>query len=167
MAKLAVLVVVLAVMVTFVEVSGYRTTIATFTVEDNGDCHWIPAPPFFMCTPDGLDDNRKGSREQCDKKQISIQQLNHCEMHLTSSSSFDYKLMMAVENPQQEEHLSLCCNQLRQVEEKCQCEAIKQVVEQAQKQQQQGGRQGQKMMREQMRKKAQMLPNQCNLKCSI
>nr|AFQ93663.1 preproalbumin PawS1 [Perymenium macrocephalum] len=157
MAKAVALVVALAVMVTFVEVSGYRTTIATITVEDNGDCYWTSTPPFFTCTPDGLD-NRKGSREKCDKKQIPIQQLNHCEMHLTS---FDYNLRMSVENPQQE-HLSLCCNQLQQVEEKCQCEAINQVVEQAQKQQ----KGGQKMSKEQIKKKAQMLPNQCNLQCS-
>nr|ACS74804.1 preproalbumin PawS2 [Helianthus annuus]AGS32295.1 albumin precursor [Helianthus annuus] len=106
-----------------------------------------------VCFPDGLD-NPRGC-------QIPIQKLNHCQMHL---ASFDYKLRMAVENPKQQ-HLNLCCNQLQEVEKQCQCEAIKQVVEQAQKHLQQG--QGGQQQVQQMVKKAQMLPNQCNLQCSI
>ncbi|KAM0007240.1 putative AAI/SS protein [Helianthus debilis subsp. tardiflorus] len=150
MAKLTL--VVLAILA-FVEVSvsGYKTSISTITIEDNGRCT-KSIPP--ICFPDGLD-NPGGC-------QIWIQQLNHCQMHLTS---FDYKLRMAVENPKQQHHLNLCCNQLQEVEKQCQCEAIKQVVEQAQKQLQQG--QGGQQQVQQMVKKAQMLPNQCNLQCSI
>nr|AFQ93671.1 preproalbumin PawS1 [Viguiera phenax] len=149
MAKLAL--VILAILA-FVEVSvsGYRTSISTITIEDNGRCT-RSIPP--ICFPDGLD-NPGGC-------QIRIQQLSHCQMHLTS---FDYKLRMAVENPKQQ-HLNLCCNQLQEVEKQCQCEAIKQVVEQAQKQVQQG--QGGQQQVQQMVKKALMLPNQCNLQCSI
>nr|AFQ93659.1 preproalbumin PawS1 [Heliopsis helianthoides var. scabra] len=148
MAKLALVVLALATILAFVEVSGYTTTTTT-TIEDNGRCR---AGMFrSYCYMDGLD-NPRGC-------QIPIQQLNHCQMHLTS---FDYKLRMAVENPQQQ-HLGLCCNQLQQVQEQCQCEAIKEVLEQAFSYTQ--GAQGQMM--ERMVQKAQMLPNQCNLRCSI
>nr|ACS74805.1 preproalbumin PawS1 [Helianthus annuus]ACT34883.1 preproalbumin PawS1 [Helianthus annuus] len=151
MAKLIILVVLAILAFVEVSVSGYKTSISTITIEDNGRCT-KSIPP--ICFPDGLD-NPRGC-------QIRIQQLNHCQMHLTS---FDYKLRMAVENPKQQQHLSLCCNQLQEVEKQCQCEAIKQVVEQAQKQLQQG--QGGQQQVQQMVKKAQMLPNQCNLQCSI
>nr|AFQ93651.1 preproalbumin PawS1 [Helianthus schweinitzii] len=150
MAKLITLVVFAILAFVEVSVSGYKTSISTITIEDNGRCT-KSIPP--ICFPDGLD-NTGGC-------QIRIQQLNHCQMHLTS---FDYKLRMAVENPKQQ-HLNLCCNQLQEVEKQCQCEAIKQVVEQAQKQLQQG--QGGQQQVQQMVKKAQMLPNQCNLQCSI
>nr|AFQ93655.1 preproalbumin PawS1 [Helianthus nuttallii] len=166
MAKLITLVVLAILAFVEASVSGYKTSISTITIEDNGRCT-KSIPP--VCFPDGLDnpiednsfrfypdglDNPGGC-------QIRIQQLNHCQMHLTS---FDYKLRMAVENPKQQ-HLNLCCNQLQEVEKQCQCEAIKQVVEQAQKQLQQG--QGGQQQVQQMVKKAQMLPNQCNFQCSI
>nr|AFQ93666.1 preproalbumin PawS1 [Sabazia liebmannii] len=145
MAKLA-LVLAMAAIVAFVEVSGYKTTITTITTEDtNGGCYSLPLPPFYFC-PNGLD-NRKGSSVQCDR-QIPIQQLNHCQMHLTQGQG----------QQQQQQHLNLCCNQLQQVKEQCQCEAIKQVAKQAQRQLQ-GGQQ----QMEQMLRKVQMLPNQCNL----
>ncbi|KAM0028986.1 putative AAI/SS protein [Helianthus debilis subsp. tardiflorus] len=100
-----------------------------------------------VCFPDGLD-NPRGC-------QIPIQKLNHCQMHLTS---FDNKLRMAVENSKQQHHLRLCCNQLQEVKDQCQCEAIEQVVQQAQMQLQQ-------QKKEQMLRKARMIPNQCNFKC--
>nr|AFQ93660.1 preproalbumin PawS1 [Wamalchitamia aurantiaca] len=169
MAKLVLAAVLaLAAMVAFVEVSGYRrtsiTTITTITMEDNGHCIQVPPMATEICFSDGLDNPRGVS---CDT-QVASQQLSHCKMHLTSSN-LDYKLRMpAVENPKQkqQEHLSLCCNQLQQVEEQCQCEVIKQVVVEQARKQKQGGQL--MMIREvqQMLKKAQMLPNQCNLKCS-
>nr|AIW56805.1 PawS1g precursor [Zinnia haageana] len=156
--KVALVVLAVTAILAFVEVSGYRTSITTVAIQDNGPCY-----SYQSCFPDGLGDN---PREQCDR-QIPIQQLNHCQMHLTSS--FGYKLRMPMENSKQQQHLSLCCNQLQQVEEQCQCKAVRQVAKQALKQlpQQAGGQQQQQMMAEQMLKKAQNLPNQCNLKCSI
>nr|AFQ93672.1 preproalbumin PawS1 [Iostephane heterophylla] len=155
MAKLALIVLAILAFVE-VSVSGYKTSISTITIEDNGRCTRSNPP---ICYPDGLD-NPGGC-------QIRIQQLSHCQMHLTQRTSFDYKLRMVV-NPRQQEqqqHLNLCCNQLQEVERQCQCEAIKQVAEQAQKQLQQG--QGGQQQVQQMVKKALMLPNQCNLQCSI
>nr|AFQ93656.1 preproalbumin PawS1 [Iostephane heterophylla] len=155
MAKLVLVALAISAILAFVEVSAYRTTITTTTIEDNGSCFGA-----FCFRRDGLE-NPRGC-------QIPIQKLNHCQMHLTQGTSFDYTLRMVV-NPRQQEqqqHLNMCCSQLQEVERQCQCEAIKQVVEQAQKQLPKSqGEQGQMM--EQMVKKALMLPNQCNLKCSI
>ncbi|KAL8238819.1 hypothetical protein R6Q59_015386 [Mikania micrantha] len=109
---------------------------------------------------DGLSD-AKGSAKKCDR-QISIEQLDHCQMHLTQ---WTYKLRLAVgnPNPRQQEHLQQCCQQLREVDNKCRCEAVQKVLDQA-RLQQSGGQQ------QQMVQKAQMLPNDCNLKiqqCTI
>nr|ARD06065.1 PawS-like protein 1a [Tetragonotheca texana] len=129
MAKLALYALTLTAIVAFSAVSAYKTTIITTTVEDNG-----------VIILDGLD-NRRGSQEQC-RRQISTQQLNHCQMHLTQ--------------PQQQQHLQQCCSQLRRVSEQCQCDAIQQVFDEAW---QQGG--GMEM--QQMMSKAQRLPNDCRL----
>nr|ARD06057.1 PawS-like protein 1a [Buphthalmum salicifolium] len=151
----------LAAMVAFAEVSAYRTTIitTTTTIEDNG------FPPYVDGLPTELEDNSKGSQERC-RNQIQDQQLNHCHLHLTQGPSFEDSMLlrMAVENPTQQDqhHLQQCCDQLKQVNEQCRCEAIKKVVQKAQMQQLQGGQQQQQQVQH-MLKKAQMLPNQCNL----
>nr|ARD06076.1 PawS-like protein 1b [Hymenopappus tenuifolius] len=146
MAKLALLLALtLTAIVAFSAVSAYRTTITTTTIEDNG-----LVPPVYDGLDNGLippiadglqDNNRRGSGEQCGR-QISSEQLNHCEMHLT--------------RPQEQQHLQQCCSQLRRVSEQCQCDAIQQVFDQAR---QQGGA-GQM---QQMLSKAQRLPNDCRL----
>nr|ARD06070.1 PawS-like protein 1b [Dimorphotheca sinuata] len=154
MTKLALVALALAAIVAFSEVSAYTTTITTTTIEDNGGT-WstvdsLPVPV-----------------EEC-RSQIQGQLLNHCQMHLTQGTSFDHKLMMPVsrEQQQQQEELQLCCNQLRQVDEQCQCQAIQQAFNQAQIQQQQQdvpyGRQQSGQM-QQILRKTQMLPNQCKL----
>nr|AFQ93662.1 preproalbumin PawS1 [Philactis zinnioides] len=153
MAKLVLIVLAMVAILAFVEVSGYTTSISTTTIEENGGRLCVPPGCFRL--PDGLDNPRE---QQCDSSRIPF--LSHCEMYLTSFD--DYKLRMAVENPKQHHHLSLCCNQLQQVQEQCQCEAIEQVLGQAYYKQ---GGQGQMM--ERMVQKAKMLPNQCNLQCSI
>nr|ARD06054.1 PawS-like protein 1a [Tanacetum coccineum] len=162
MAKLALLALAFTAIVAFSEVSGYRTTITTTTVEDNG----LPFPPYY--SSGGIWDPI-ASPEQC-RRQIQSQQLplDHCQMHITQQSPFESQLRMPVANPrQQEPHLQLCCNQLKNVAEPCQCEAIQQVFEQAQQQQKQGGRQGRQQggqqQMQQMLRKAQQLPNDCNL----
>lgn len=128
MAKLAFLALAFAAIVAFSEVSAYTTTI-----KDND----------FS--------NTRGSQsyQQC-RRQIPMQEVNHCEMRLTLS--------------QQEPHLHLCCNQLKNIEQECQCEAIQQVFQQAQQEQQkQGGRQGSQQQMEQILRKAEQLPKDCNL----
>nr|GEV41511.1 hypothetical protein [Tanacetum cinerariifolium] len=80
-------------------------------------------------------------------------------MHLTQGTS---QIRMPVES----QHLQLCCNQLQNIEQECQCEAIQQAFQQAQ-QQKQGGRQGRQQggqqQMEQMLRKAEQLPNDCRL----
>ncbi|KAI3708515.1 hypothetical protein L2E82_37705 [Cichorium intybus] len=120
MAKLVILALAFTAIVAFAEVSAYTTTtITTSVMEDN-----VP--------------RRSQSQEQC-RRRIQSQQVDHCQMHITEGSSFqDDLIRMPVR--QQQPHLQLCCQQLRNVEEECQCEAIKEAFQQAQRQQQQGGR---------------------------
>ncbi|KAL8239218.1 hypothetical protein R6Q59_015785 [Mikania micrantha] len=140
MAKFAlVFALTLTAIVAFSAVSAYRTTIITTTIDDTGvNTPWST----------GLD-NRKGSQEQC-RTQIPIQQLNHCQMHLTQWTSL-------VVNPmQKQQHLQQCCTQLKQVSKECQCDAIQQVFDEAR--QQAGVTQVRQML-----SKAQRLPTECSL----
>nr|AII01837.1 PawS-like preproalbumin 1 [Espeletia schultzii] len=140
MAKLALFALTLTAILAFYEVSAYKTTIITTTIEDNG----------LLPVLDGLD-NRRGSQEQC-RSQVSIQQLNHCEMHLTQGM---------VVNPrrpfqQEQQHLQQCCSQLKRVSEQCQCDAIQQVYDEARQQ-------GEVTEMRQMLSKAERLPTDCRL----
>nr|ARD06055.1 PawS-like protein 1a [Inula ensifolia] len=134
------------------EVSAYRTTITTTTttttIEDNG------FPPYVDGLPTEVVEDNPRERERC-RKQIQGQQLNHCHMHLVTqgtASSFDDSMLRRMTQQEEDQHLQLCCDQLKQVNEQCQCEAIKKVVQQAAQMQQQ---------QQQVLRNAQMLPNQC------
>ena len=52
---------------------------------------------------------------------------------------------MMVENPQGQQHLRQCCQQLENIDQQCRCEAVRQVVRQ-QQQEQEGEEQGQQQM---------------------
>nr|ARD06079.1 PawS-like protein 1f [Othonna arborescens] len=195
MAKLALAVLAFAAIVAFVEVSAYKTTITTTTIEDNQygppvdfdslDNKYGPpvdfdsldnkyGPPVDFDSLDNkygppvdfdsLDNSRGGSSPARCRRQIQGQQLSHCQMHISQQGG-----RSLVEKLTQQPALQMCCNQLRQVDEQCQCQAIQQVVQQTlqQQQQQQGGRRGaqgiQQQQMQQILKKAQMIPNQCNL----
>nr|ARD06063.1 PawS-like protein 1a [Echinacea purpurea] len=132
MAKLALFALTFTAVVAFSSVSAYRTTI--ITVEDNG------IVPVII---DGLD-NPWGRR------QIPIEQLNHCQMHLTQG------IRRPFQQQQQQQHLQQCCSQLKQVDPQYQCDAIQQVFAEARVQ---GGRQAVS----QIASKAQRLPNDCGL----
>ncbi|MFS8012141.1 putative bifunctional inhibitor/plant lipid transfer protein/seed storage helical [Helianthus anomalus] len=138
MAKLEVVAVLaMVVMVAFVEVSGYRTIITTVTDQVNDDCYF--EDDRFCCEWDY-------------GKWICFpypEALSGCQLHLLNN-----KPMV------EQQQLNLCCNQLKEVEEDSGCEAIKQVVKQVPKQ-----LHGGQLL--QVLKKAQMLPNQCNIKCSV
>nr|AGO21653.1 PawS-like preproalbumin 1 [Arnica montana] len=140
MAKLALFALTLTAIVAF-SVSAYRTTIITTTIEDNG------VLPPMLDSPD----NRRGSQEQC-RRQIPMEQLNHCEMHLAEGIVSDEMVVMK----EQQQHLQQCCSQLKRVSEQCQCDAIQQVYDVAR---QQGG----VMEMRQMLTKAQRLPADCGL----
>ncbi|CAI9303630.1 unnamed protein product [Lactuca saligna] len=156
MAKLAILALAFTAIVAFAEVSAYTTTTITTIMED------VPSR------------SQSQSQGQC-RRRIQGQQVSHCQMHITegSSSEGDLISMPVVRPKQQEPHLQLCCQQLRNVEEECQCEAINEAFEEAQKkqqqQQQQGGRrggqgqQGRGQLVQQMLRRAEQIPDQCNL----
>lgn len=151
MAKIALLVALaFAVIVAFSEVSAYKTTITTTTTIDDNIVDYSGYVSL---------DNPSRSKKQCGRE-IQGQQLNHCRMYLTQGTSFH-------QQPDQQ-YLQLCCNQIRQVEEQCQCKAIQELAQQALQQQPQGRKQGGQM--QQVLKKVHMLPNQCKLeiqKCQI
>ncbi|XP_071725825.1 2S seed storage protein-like [Rutidosis leptorrhynchoides] len=106
------------------------------------------------------DENPISSRQQC-TRQLQGQQLNVCQQYLQQSIQSPFE-----ENYQQVQGQRLhqqCCNQLQNIDEQCQCEAVKQVFRDVQHMQgQQGGRFGAQQVG-QLRQKAQQLPNQCNL----
>nr|GEU33245.1 hypothetical protein [Tanacetum cinerariifolium] len=143
MAKLALLALAFATIVAFSDVSAYRTTITTTTIEEDVD---------FSNTR-----GSKSSPEEC-QGQIQLQELNYCQMHLSQgmSASFDDRLMMPVEKDQLP-HLQMCCSQLlMNVETQCQCEAIQELFDEARVQ-------GGQLEMLQKLKKAQMLPKECKL----
>ncbi|KAJ0715749.1 putative AAI/SS protein [Helianthus annuus] len=141
MAKVALFAITFTVLVAFSAVSAYTTTITTITntVQDND----------MIAIWDGLDN----PQEQC-RSQVTIKQLNHCQMHLTQGIIFNKKMKMMVNH--HEQHLQQCCSQLKQVNPQCQCYAIQQVLTQARQQS------GQRTV-PQIESKAQRLTNDCGL----
>ncbi|MFS7984701.1 putative bifunctional inhibitor/plant lipid transfer protein/seed storage helical [Helianthus anomalus] len=150
MAKLIVLALAFAALVAF---ATAHTTIITTTIED---------------------ENPISGQRQCSQR-LQGQRLNQCRMFLQQG-----QIPFELDNPQmgqqqQQQILQQCCQQLQNVEEQCQCEAVKQVFREAQQQvQQQQGPQSVPFVHSQqaqrLKQKAQILPNVCNLqsrRCEI
>ncbi|KAI7747155.1 hypothetical protein M8C21_033334 [Ambrosia artemisiifolia] len=78
-----------------------------------------------------------------------------------------------MDQQQEQEILQQCCQQLQNLEEQCQCDAVKQVFREAWQQVQQQQRRQQQFGSQQsqrLRQKARILPNVCNLqsrRCQI
>ncbi|KAK9057031.1 hypothetical protein SSX86_024397 [Deinandra increscens subsp. villosa] len=137
MAKLIALALAFAALVAF---ATAHTTIMTTTIED---------------------ENPVSRQRQCSQR-LQGQRFNQCRMHLQQG-----------QGPYEEENrqirgqeLEQCCEELQNVEEQCQCEAVKHVFREVQQQQQ--GRQHQtgpfgSQQTQRLRQRAEMLPNQCNL----
>ncbi|XP_076885087.1 2S seed storage protein-like [Bidens hawaiensis] len=111
-----------------------------------------------------------GEQMQC-RRQLQGQNLNPCRTFLQKGRiPFQgYFPMKGFQEP----FIQQCCQVLQNINEPCQCEAVKQVFQEAQQQQQQewhsfipflGSQQSQ-----QLRQKAQAIPNLCNLQtqCGI
>ncbi|MFS7984706.1 putative bifunctional inhibitor/plant lipid transfer protein/seed storage helical [Helianthus anomalus] len=117
------------------------------------------------------DENPVSGQRQCSQR-LQGQRLNQCRMFLQQG-----QIPFELDNPQmgQQQILQQCCQQLQNVEEQCQCEAVKQVFREAQQQvQQQQGPQSVPFVHSQqaqrLKQKAQILPNVCNLqsrRCEI
>ncbi|KAL8205582.1 hypothetical protein R6Q57_009133 [Mikania cordata] len=106
------------------------------------------------------DDNPISRQRQC-SQQLQGQRLRQCRMYLQQGQS-PYEVDIRRQGQQQ--IVQQCCQELQNIDEQCQCEAIKQVfrdVQQQQQGQQVGPFGGQRT--QQLKQKAQTLPNVCNL----
>ncbi|KAK3024300.1 hypothetical protein RJ639_043162 [Escallonia herrerae] len=141
MAKLTILAAALLALLALAEASTYRTTITTTTIEEENP--------------------RGGGSQRCREQFHQQQQLRHCQMYMRQGSQYDAELALAMVdgvNPQRQQHLTECCRQLRNIDEQCRCQAIREMV----RQQQMGGGSQQEEMQE-MAQKAQYLPRRCNM----
>nr|XP_043620132.1 2S seed storage protein-like [Erigeron canadensis] len=152
MAKLTLLALAFTALVAF---AAAHTTIVTTTVEDENP---IPVPSFIPPIP--------GVTGPMCRLKLQFQQLDKCQMYL-QQGQIPYDELNRGQYQQggqlQEQRLQQqCCQQLQNVESRCQCEAVKQVLENVQ--QFQGQQQGQFGLQHQLaEQKAQRLPQQCRL----
>ncbi|XP_024980428.1 2S seed storage protein-like [Cynara cardunculus var. scolymus] len=141
MAKLIVLAFTIATLLAFA--SAHRTIITT-TIED-----------------DTFDINTSSRKDQC-MQHLQSQQLQQCQRYLQQPNQSPFGLP----NPQQQQALQQCCQELRNIDEQCACKAVKQafgeVQQQQQQQQQQAGPFGSQQT-QQLKQKAENLPNVCNV----
>ncbi|KAJ9537935.1 hypothetical protein OSB04_030668 [Centaurea solstitialis] len=106
------------------------------------------------------DDTTNPSSQQCGQ-QLQGQQLRQCQNHLQQPESlFPFP-------QQQQQTLQQCCQELRNVNPQCQCNAVKKIFGEVQQQQeQQGGIFGGifgPMQTQRLKQRAENIPNQCNL----
>ncbi|KAG8376720.1 hypothetical protein BUALT_Bualt09G0093200 [Buddleja alternifolia] len=148
MAKnLALTAVLLAALVALATATTYTTTVTTTTFDDS-------------------EENPRES-QQC-RQQVQGRQFQSCQRYLTSRRSGGGQevelLEMTTDNPRQQEeeqqHLRQCCQQLRNVDQQCRCEAIRHAVRQTQ----QGGGSYQGEQMQQVYQKARSLPQRCNMR---
>ncbi|KAL6559195.1 hypothetical protein OROHE_006564 [Orobanche hederae] len=131
----------LAALVAMATATTYTTTVTTTTFEDEGN---------------------PGQQQQC-QRQLQGRQFRSCQRYLSSQKSGSYTEedevvleMMGSGNPgQRQQSLKECCQQLKNVDEQCRCEAIRCTVRQMQ-QKQIGESQ-------QVYQKAMELPRKCNM----
>ncbi|KAL6574999.1 hypothetical protein OROMI_012284 [Orobanche minor] len=102
---------------------------------------------------------------QC-QHQLQGRQFRSCQRYLMQRSGSyteedeDVLEMMSTENPgQKQQSLQECCQQLKNVDEQCRCEAIKRAVQQTQQ------KEGQPSAgQSQVYQKAMDLPRMCNMR---
>ncbi|XP_059282658.1 2S seed storage albumin protein-like [Lycium ferocissimum] len=102
-------------------------------------------------TEDDIDNPSQSCQEQ-----IQRQRLNHCRMYL--SRSRQYELSMVTDDDksnQAQEHLQQCCQEMRNMDTQCRCQALRRMVSQER------GTQGQQA--ERMLGRARYLPRMCNI----
>ncbi|PSS06160.1 2S sulfur-rich seed storage protein large chain 1B like [Actinidia chinensis var. chinensis] len=143
MVKLTILAAAFVALLALASVSSHRTTITTTVVEE---------------------EENPGQQQQCREQIQSQQNLRHCQMYLAQVGRDYYDVAMVTDrNPQQQQHLRECCQQLQKIDEECRCEGVRMAVRQ-----QQGQREREEMG--QIMQMAQDLPSKCNLsprRCQI
>ncbi|KAF5730577.1 hypothetical protein HS088_TW19G00169 [Tripterygium wilfordii] len=132
-------VVVFAILFTFsTAASAFR---ATVTIEENSQ-------------------EKSRGRGQCQEK-IQMQDLSHCEEFMKQRMS---RSLIVLPGSNQEDHRSMCCNQLRELGDECMCDGLEKVVHEAMQGVEQEEEEKQKMM-----KKAMNLQTYCRFprRCDI
>ncbi|KAK1391811.1 AAI domain-containing protein [Heracleum sosnowskyi] len=101
-----------------------------------------------------IDDDSSIINSKC--KYVDVQKINHCKMYLTPDPS-------GVKNAQTT-HLTECCNQLAEVETKCRCMGIKEVLWNLKNQKSMSGKSlWESEEVERMEQDAQDLPTRCGV----
>ncbi|KAK6139967.1 hypothetical protein DH2020_026280 [Rehmannia glutinosa] len=129
----------LVALVAVATATTYTTTVTTTTFDEEGN---------------------PGQQQQC-QRQLQGRQFRSCQRYLSQRSPYneeDEVLEMSTGNPGQQMHLSQCCQQLKNVNEQCRCEAIRHAVRQLQ----QGGQE--EMGQSQVYQRATELPRKCNMR---
>ncbi|POO00443.1 HMW glutenin [Trema orientale] len=136
MAKLSSSAALLAALLLVAHAAAFRTTITTIETSDNY--------------------GEGGSRQEC-RQQVQGRDLSHCRMFMMEETSRrggggrrDDELV------NYSQHLDQCCNQLRQINERCRCEGLRMEIER------QKGQIGREDMREMMRT-AENIPSMCRM----
>ncbi|KAE8125624.1 hypothetical protein FH972_020407 [Carpinus fangiana] len=142
MARLATLAALFAALLLVAHAAAFRTTITTVNIDEDAE-------------------NQQGRRGESCREQVQRQQnLNHCQRFMRQQSqSGRYE----DGNQMQQEGFQQCCQQLRQMDERCRCEGLRQAV-----MQQLGQLRGEEM--QEIVESARDLPNQCRLspqRCEI
>nr|XP_043630731.1 2S seed storage protein-like [Erigeron canadensis] len=109
----------------------------------------------------------QSSLKRCrQSSKIQVEHLNNCHMHLITDDqgiTSYYKIWMKTDIAQQpkkkHQYLEACCNQLKNVERQCLCDAIQEVFDEARRQGSGGG----VVKMRQMLSKAQNLPIDCGM----
>ncbi|KAL3631932.1 hypothetical protein CASFOL_024916 [Castilleja foliolosa] len=140
--KLTFSVALLVALISLATATSYTTTVTTTTFEDEAN---------------------PGQQQQC-QRQLQGRQFRSCQRYLSHRSSNEV-LEMSTENPgQRQQRLQECCDQLRNVNEQCRCEAIRHAVRQLQQQQQEGQGQQQTGQSQKVYTRATELPSRCNIR---
>lgn len=137
MAKLTVTATILAVILLIATAYAFRTTITTIEITDEPN----PRVPLQRC-----------------REKIQSQDLSHCRRYITQIGPRLLMLPSGGGGGENSAALRPCCRQIRQIDDECQCEALKQIIWE---QQQEGQIQGQEV--QQMVQRAQRIPTECNL----
>ncbi|XP_073017314.1 2S seed storage albumin protein-like [Primulina eburnea] len=112
------------------------------------------------------DETNRPGHQQC-QQQLQGHRFRSCQRYLQQGrggglydDSEDSDLVPALNRPEQRESLMQCCEELRNVNEQCRCEAIKQALRE--QQQEGGGYQGEEFQK--VYERARDLPRMCQMR---
>ncbi|KAJ0044847.1 2S sulfur-rich seed storage protein 2-like [Pistacia vera] len=113
---------------------------------------------IYRATIEIDEENPSGRQQSCQEQIRRQQQLRHCKMHLMQEVQGQQSWASRdIVNPQQQ-HLRQCCQQLQDLDNRCRCQGLEQVVKQ---QQQQGQLRGEEIR--EVIEIASEIPSRCNI----